>query len=365
VHWNHKLNEEDLLERLRRVKALPFKAVHRPMHAYTGKGHQAFITRNELCCENGEELISEETGEPKNPVDFMWHAGHVASKKFGIASVAEGIKGAEVPYPKGASVICPPDEFVKEQLQKVAEAFTILVEREWANPSMGFFRKRCPVKGKLILGYNKPADHERKDGVKYYAPTLADNLSYLSEELRDVVVAYLKGNADYIGAPYECIPDWKIIFPVYPGKESRIKVEGRSGFPPHLDGVKDFKNHPGMVFNYAFGMPFAPDGSKNYKYFDYIHLYDKSCHRSLKQIYRMQLEQGDISITSGEARINWAHGVAEQDNTQITVGIKTGPIEYKADRPAYNKIDPDCFEFGSGPVHYIDHAEALKAAATV
>jgi hypothetical protein len=67
------------------IDPLPLKAINRQMHAYAGEGHQAFITRNELCYENGKDLYLEETCKLKSINDFQWYMGNVAKEMLGIA----------------------------------------------------------------------------------------------------------------------------------------------------------------------------------------------------------------------------------------------------------------------------------------
>jgi hypothetical protein len=85
MNKNHKQNAEKLLQLLMMTDPLPLKEVNRPMHAYAGEGHQAFITRNKLCYENGKDLYLEETSKPKRIDDFLWYMGNVAKEMFGIA----------------------------------------------------------------------------------------------------------------------------------------------------------------------------------------------------------------------------------------------------------------------------------------
>ncbi len=158
--------------------------------------------------------------------------------------------------------------------------------------------------------------------MKYYVPTLADKLSYLSDELQVVLwsrtskaLLTLTGPCTNASPPGPssslCIPD------------SLFKLHCQSGFPPHIDSVADFKDYPGMVFKIALASPFTPDGRKKYKYFNYINLFNESHHSIVTQIHSMQLEQGDVSVTSCQASYNWAPGVPEQEFTQFTLGIKT------------------------------------------
>jgi hypothetical protein len=313
----------------------------------------------------GTKVLYANDGKTYNPVDFIWHIGNLI-KKMGISIVKLCTRGDKVDYPPGASVIAPSDEFVKEKLPKIAKAFKELAEQQHKLASIGFYRPYGKkVQGKMILGYNRAPNNDPHP-ERYYSPTLADNLSYLSEELQEVVVAYLKGIADFIGAEYECIVDWGLIIPVYPGEDSNIEVEGIAGFPPHTDGIAGFRNYPGMVFNIAMGMPFTPTGEENTKYFDYIHLFDRYQHYNNKQVHRMELKQGDVSITSGLARYFWGHGVPAHQWTQLTLAIKTGIIKYRADKPEHvTTVDPKhaTFDFDGRLVTSVDHEVAMRVHA--
>jgi hypothetical protein len=339
-HPFHNRNLARLLFLLRTVVPLCLKPQNRPVYEANGVNTKIELTRDQMCTETKDgkkKVLYANDGKTYNPVDFIWHIGNEI-KKLGISIVERCTRGKKVEYPPGASVIAPSDEFVKEQLPKVAQALKELAEQQHKLASIGFYKplgKGKKVQGKMILGYLRAPPNDPHP-ERYYSPTLADNLSYLSEELQVVVVAYLKGIADYIGAEYECIVDWGLIIPVYPGKEdSSIEVEGIAGFPPHTDGIAGFQNYPGMVFNIAMGMPFTPEGEENTKYFDYIHLFDRFVHRNTKQIHRMELKQGDVSITSGLSRFFWGHGVPGHRWTQLTLAIKTGPMKFRADMPAY------------------------------
>jgi hypothetical protein len=367
-HPFHHRNLARLLFLLQTVAPLNLKPKDRPIYVANGDNTRLKITKDELRTETKDgktKVLYANDGKTYNPVDFIWHIGNLI-KKMGISIVKLCTRGDKVDYPPGASVIAPSDEFVKEKLPKIAKAFKELAEQQHKLASIGFYRPLGKkVRGKMILGYNRAPEGDPHP-ERYYSPTLADNLSYLSEELQEVVVAYLKGIADFIGAEYECIVDWGLIIPVYPGEDSNIEVEGIAGFPPHADGIKGFRNYPGMVFNIAMGMPFTPTGEENTKYFDYIHLFDRYSHYNIKQVHRMELKQGDVSITSGLSRFCWGHGVPAHWCTQLTLAIKTGIIKFRADKPRYvTTVDPEhaTFDFDGRLVTSVDHEEAMRQHA--
>jgi hypothetical protein len=359
LHPNHDGNLARLLMLLQTVVPLHLRPTDRPIYEAHGPNTTMKMTWDDTCTEKtreGARVLFENDGKSYDPVDFIWHIGNMI-KKLGISIVNQCTRGKQVQYPPGASVISPSDEFYREKLPKIAEAFKQMAEHQNRMPSPGFYHPMDKVKGKMILGYIRPPDGE-KHPERYYTPTLADVISYLSEELQEVVIAYLKGIADFIGAPYESIVRWKLIIPVYPGEDSTIKVDGPAGFPPHTDGIASFDSYPGMVFNVAMGLPFTHSGEENKKYFDYIHLFDRDTHYDHKKVHRMELKQGDVSITSGLSRFFWAHGVPEQPNTQLTLAIKTDFIEFRSDKPEYiETVNPHtaAFNFANRPVTSVNH----------
>ena len=165
---------------------------------------------------------------------------------------------------------------------------------------IGFSNDTKNSTDKRFHGYNP--DKRGPKGGRNFKATIADIFSYLSPYLKDFVMAYCKGIAKVIGVPYDSIPTWTLIFVVYPTGH---------GFRFHIDGIADFGNYPGPVFNLSLNIMKNGDVPSIPKYFDIIELnFDKPETKPCgKRVVLRPI--GDTHFMSWYARTTCAHGIPD------------------------------------------------------
>jgi hypothetical protein len=329
VHPNDHENKENLQIRLQHgdhLNLTPVKStVNKLIHPSLSDGLDP------------QQVLHGEGIDLKKPSDILWITGNMAGKtygQFGLQGTQRTEIGDAVETPPGTATLRPsPDQM--HRFQKAAVLIDKLIQKEQECPSMGFtyapesseeqvdnkikkeaaggrpFNAKEHHKGKLILGYN-PFKRTKK-GWRNYTMKIADLLYYLDADLAEFVIAYCKGLARIIGCPYDCIANWTIII---------IRYRKGSGFVFHIDGIADFGNYPGMVFNLNLSLHAHP------KYFDLIDLRA----RSNLDAVRFTLQQFDTSVMTGVPRILYAHGLPANvpyELTTLAVKCPENPLEFK------------------------------------
>ena len=316
---------------------------------------------NELSFPGVEKRIDMKTvNEGKDPTEILWLMGDEAKETFGTTDTQTSRIGKQIPIdqlPGGLGVLSVDKrEMNEEQINELhrmedraAFALQELFTQEDQNPSTGLTFMPMKKRGKNILGFNKskgPAGY--KGSVTFgrnYSPTIADVFSYLPPDLAEYLMSYLKGIAEYIGCPYDCIPEWVLILLQYI----------RGGFPFHVDGVADFNNHAGIIANIAMGS-YGERRLSNPKYFDLVKLLPDT---EGPQAFRMTHDQFDCTYMSGESRVLWGHGIPIVPRIQQTAGIKMGENTLMWRHKWMKEI---LFEFPKfpKPVSYIDTIVAVE-----
>jgi hypothetical protein len=337
-------NKDRLVNRLTKTSYIPLVPVEPEVYSLRNEAFRDGIPVQKI-------TTDAKTGKPlKTAADIMWNAGYLAGAKYKTLDLRNGAAdvGPPVEAPLGTAVLEPLAAYVPV-FDRAAQQLERLFDYEKKRPTLGF--SNPPLRGgkcgKTFLGYNPNKRGPR--GGRNFAATLADILFYLPEELADFVVAYCKGLAMIIGCSYDCIPQWTVIL---------IEYADGSGFMFHIDGITDFGNYPGFIFNLSLAY-FGDQRAHHPKFFDMI---DLSTASNVNAV-RFRLQQYQTHAMSGTSRIYKPHGVPKgPSEKKFTIAIKCPyiSIEYK-----HSWIKEVVIVFAGirfdKPVQYIDGNEALAA----
>jgi hypothetical protein len=304
LHPNHDKNKQEFQALLDGEKtATPDSLVPEILFQRFAKREVREIT---LITPNGEHLTQEQClidqkGFPvRDMPQALWSTGDWCGTIYGTQNTNDKKSfGSPIEYAEGSGVL-EPMPGTEEFYERAARELYNLDLKTLKSPLIGFSNPTKNSTDKRFHGYN-PQKRGPKGGRNFKA-TIADVFSYLSPYLKDFVMAYCKGIAKVIGVPYDSIPTWTLIFVVYPTGH---------GFRFHIDGITDFGDYPGPVFNLSLNIMRNGDVPITPKYFDIIELnFDKpeTEPRGTRVVLR---PVGDTHFMSSYARATCAHGVPD------------------------------------------------------